>query len=40
MSQPFGPQMALLLGLALQVTPQARQFWVSSSLTHSPSQSS
>jgi hypothetical protein len=33
MSHPFGPHTAVLFGAALQATPQARQFCVSSSLT-------
>lgn len=33
MSQPFGPHTAVLFGSGLQVTPQPRQFCVSSSLT-------
>lgn len=33
MSQPVGPHTAVLFGSALQATPQARQFCVSSSLT-------
>src|SRR5689334_20550036 len=38
MSQPFGPQMALLFGLALQLTPHLPQLVVSSSFTHAPLQ--
>src|SRR5260221_13697162 len=38
MSQPVGPQIALLLVLASQAVPHVRQFWMSSSLTQAPLQ--